>query len=155
MVTSRLRLAFELSFLLVPLAGCAPGQRQMHADLLRYLYPTGAAVAPVEEVQLQLPLRVGVAFVPSDAQSVSGDRTLTEFSEPEKREVLEKVAGAFRSVPELSAVDVLPGQNLTARGGFKNIGQVSQSTASTWSRWSRTPRSNIATRASGPSSIGP
>ena len=126
MVASRLHLAFALSFL-IPLAGCAPGQRQMHADLLRYLYPTGAKVTPVEQVQLQLPLRVGVAFVPSDTQSVSGDQSfgaLTEFSEPEKREVLEKVAAAFRSVPEASAVDVLPGQNLTAKGGFSNLGEV-------------------------------
>jgi rhombotail lipoprotein len=125
-VASRLRLAFALWFL-IPLAGCAPGQRQMHADLLRYLYPTGAKVKPVEQVQLQLPLRVGVAFVPSDSQSVSGDQSfgaLTEFSEPEKREVLEKVAAAFRSVPEASAVDVLPGQNLTAKGGFSNLDEV-------------------------------
>lgn len=129
MVTPRLRLGFASVSLVVSLAGCAPSQRLMRADLLQYLYPQGTAVAPVQEVRLQLPLRVGVAFVPSGDSSVSGDQTfgaLTEFSEPEKREVLDKVAAAFRAVPEVSAVDALPGQNLSARGGFENLSQVAE-----------------------------
>ena len=114
--------------LLIALTGCAPSQRELRADLMRYLYPKGPVAAPAEEVKLTLPLRVGVAFVPSSPQTrQGGDNTfgeLPEFSEPEKREVLERVAAAFRTVPEVASVDVLPGQNLTAGGGFENVSQV-------------------------------
>ena len=108
-------------------AGCAPSQRDLRADLMRYLYPKGPIAAPAQEVRLTLPLHVGVAFVPPIPQTARGDETfgaLPEFSEPEKREVLEKIAAAFRAVPEVASVDVLPGQNLAADGGFDNVSQV-------------------------------
>ncbi len=118
---------------LLALAGCTPTQRVQRADLFHYLYPQQGNPyaprpqgAPADEVRLQLPLRVGVAFVPASPQAGggSGFGQLPEFSEPEKRAVLERIAAAFRSVPEVASVDVLPGQDLTGGGGFDNLSQI-------------------------------
>jgi len=119
--------ALALLGLLLAAVGCAPSQRDLRADLMQYLYPKGPTAAPAEEVRLSLPLRVGVAFAPSSSPSAEGGQsagTLSGFSEPEKREVLEKIAAAFRAVPDVSSVEVLPSQNLTAAGGFDNLAQV-------------------------------
>lgn len=46
-------------------AGCAlnaPAQRR--AGVLDYLYPSGSTSQPPSDVRLELPLRVGIAFVP-------------------------------------------------------------------------------------------
>jgi rhombotail lipoprotein len=108
------------SFLVVAasLSGCVSFQEQRHASALDYLYPSGQVEAPTEEVKLQLPLRVGVAFAPGGVDPGAA------FSEPQRREILKRVTEAFREVPEVQFVEVLPTHNLDAEGGFENLQQT-------------------------------
>jgi rhombotail lipoprotein len=100
------------------LGGCAAIQEQRRASALDYLYPSGRIEAPAQEVSLQLPLRVGVAFTPGGTDPGGA------FSEPQRREILKRVAAAFRDVPEIQFVEVLPTHNLDPEGGFKNLQQT-------------------------------
>ena len=100
------------------ISGCVAIQEQRRASALDYLYPSGRVEAPAEEVKLQLPLRVGVAFAPGGVDP--GDA----FSEPQRREILKRVTAAFRDVPEVQFVEVLPTHNLDAAGGFENLQQT-------------------------------
>ena len=102
--------------LTVGLGGCATTQRR-EASALSYLYPEGHIESSADAVALQLPLRVGVAFAP-------GDRSWDAFSEPQRREILKRVAAAFEGVPEIQFVEVLPTNTLTRRGGFENLRQA-------------------------------
>ena len=104
--------------LAVLLGGCVAIQEQRRASAIDYLYPSGRVEAPAEEVKLQLPLRVGVAFAPG------GTDPGGTFSEPLRREVLKRVTAAFRDVPEVQFVEVLPTHNLDANGGFENLQQA-------------------------------
>lgn len=105
--------------LVVALAGCVPQTLQRSASVLDYLYPVGKVPAAGGEVKLQLPLRVGIAFAPSGK---TYDRGM--FSEPQQRELLKKVAAAFRGTPDVGLVEILPTHNLTAKGGFENLQQI-------------------------------
>ena len=100
------------------LGGCVAIQEQRRASALDYLYPGGKVEAPAEAVRLQLPLRVGVAFAPGGTDPGGA------FSEPLRREVLKRVTAAFRDVPEVQFVEVLPTHNLDPKGGFENLQQT-------------------------------
>jgi rhombotail lipoprotein len=100
------------------LSGCVAIQEQRRASALDYLYPSGRVEAPAAEVKLQLPLRVGVAFAPGGTDPGGA------FSEPQRREILKRVTAAFRDVPEVQFVEVLPTHNLDPDGGFENLQQT-------------------------------
>lgn len=109
--------------------GCAPGSVRRSASVLDYLYPEGRVAASAEEIHLQLPLRVGIAFAPGGSHSASGGgiQNVTEssledaFSEPQQRELLKRVAGAFQGTPDVSLVEILPTHNMKSSGGFENL----------------------------------
>ena len=91
--------------LLLAVAGCVPQTLQRRANVLDYLYPGGKVQAAGGEVKLQLPLRVGISFAPSSNNAY--DRTM--FSEPQQRELLRKVAAAFRGTSDVGLVEILRG----------------------------------------------
>jgi rhombotail lipoprotein len=101
-MTTRPLLLLVLVALCASLAGCVAIQEQRRASALDYLYPGGRVEAPAQEITLQLPLRVGVAFTPG------GTDPGGTFSEPQRREILKRVTAAFRDVPEVQFVEVLP-----------------------------------------------
>ena len=92
--------------------------QQIKSSSLDFLYPAGAEAAPAEDVKLQLPLRVGLAFAPS--KGYRGDR----FTELQKQSLLEKVAEAFRSRNGIGSVDVIPTSYLTKGGSFENLDRL-------------------------------
>jgi len=93
---------------------------ERRASVLEYLYPTGKTATPAREVKLELPLRVAVAFAPTSRDGASAD----PFSEVERRELLKRVVEAFRSIPEVQSVDILPTSALRPSGGFENLEQA-------------------------------
>jgi rhombotail lipoprotein len=112
--------AVVLCLLAVLSAGCTPRTARRGANVLDYLYPEGKVQASADEVRLSLPLRVGVSFAPANGKSPEAD----VFSEPQKREILTRVAEAFRGTPDVSFVEILPTHNLVAKGGFENLRQI-------------------------------
>ncbi len=103
-------------------AGCTywPGQRAHRASsVVSFLYPNEnqPLVAP-STPELALPLRVGIAFVPSVDRSTAG------FSAMQKQALLQNVAADFRALPFVQAIDVVPESYLRPAGGFANLDQL-------------------------------
>lgn len=116
-------LILALSALL--LTGCAswfPQQQRTHnASLVEFLYPKSQnpAAMQVEQVAtLNLPLRVGIAFVPSLAGS--------SIPEAERMKMLERVRGAFSGLQYVSAIEIIPSTYLRPAGGFANLEQAAR-----------------------------
>lgn len=112
------------------LAGCAaflpdgPRKSEQSSSVVDFLYPRQAEplVSPGVPV-LRLPLRVGVAFVPSAPGRGRGFSTGT-FSEQQKTVLLRRVAEEFKAYPFIQSIDVIPATYLRPGGGFENLDQV-------------------------------
>lgn len=118
--------------LLVVLVAACSYSRQVHrrSNVMSYLYPK-AEEAPVLNpggARLQLPLRIGIAFVPPE--SVSGTRAYGDwrsiFPAEQERALLEVVKRAFEGKDWVGRIEVIPSTYLTAGGGFANLDQVSR-----------------------------
>lgn len=108
------------------LAGCASWlgeqKKQQNASVVDYLYPKeskATAMVPVSETTLSLPLRVGVAFVPSPYGGA-------DLPEAERQKLLERVKAAFGDQKFISAIEVVPSAYLRPRGGFDNLEQAAR-----------------------------
>lgn len=112
-----------LLFLTVLLAGCM-GTQQTRAtsSVVDYLYPSKAdtVIQPSIPV-LNVPITVGIAFVPDQANRYSRHRALTET---DKSQLLGRVAENFRKLKFVSDIEVIPSAYLTPGGGFQNLDQI-------------------------------
>jgi rhombotail lipoprotein len=110
-----------LSCLLL-LTGCLMGTRRPTRNVssaLDYLYPDGGITAsPASQVNLRLPVRVGIAFAP--------DRTYHDdpVTEDQKERLLEGVADAFKSHEGIGHIEVVPSSYLQPGGSFANLDQL-------------------------------
>lgn len=113
----RLVLSSLLSFLLA-FSGCATwySPRQVHrrSSLLEYLAPHGT-IRHGGPARLQLPLKIGIAFVP--ARGVALDAGSEE-------RLLEIVAKSFAGRPWVGAIRTIPSEYLEPGGGYDNLQQV-------------------------------
>jgi rhombotail lipoprotein len=92
------------------------------SSLVDYLYPNGEQPPPPPTTvpHLNLPVRVGLAFVPSNATQVEG------LSEVHKTELLDKVKAAFSNREFISDIHVIPDQYLRSSRGFQSVDQVAR-----------------------------
>jgi rhombotail lipoprotein len=108
--------------------GCAEFSHQQRRhrvnSLYQFLYPSGTEHVDKPTIPtLSLPLRVGVAFVPSNDKE--GQRVEDmEFTETHKAELLKKVSEQFKSYPFVKNIEIIPSAYLTPRGGFENLDQL-------------------------------
>jgi len=126
-----------LNFLLVSvliafLSACTGQQTRAKSSVVDYLYPKSANTLIAPSVPtLNLPLKVGIAFVPDQqiqhrghnpwTGRISGGSTLSETT---KSRLLEKVAANFRELAFVSDIQVIPSDYLTPEGGFSNLQQI-------------------------------
>jgi rhombotail lipoprotein len=109
-------------------AGCAQftSQRTRHRanSLYKFLYPAGSEHIDTPSIPtLNLPLRVGVAFVPSENKD--GYRADdVEFSEAHKAALLKDVSDKFKSYAFVKNIEIIPTAYLTQGGGFANLDQL-------------------------------
>jgi len=89
------------------------------SSLVDYLYPQGEVPPDVEETipYLELPLRVGIAFVP-------GDTSRSPIPEATKMELLEEVRAAFVDRDFISQIEVIPETYLRSSKGIGGMQQV-------------------------------
>jgi rhombotail lipoprotein len=122
------RLIAALLALLV-LGGCSYyRQVRRSSNLMSYLYPDRMeAPPPNPNVRLQLPLRIGIAFVPPEPVHArySGDFR-SVFPPDSEGRLLSIVKKAFQGRDWVGDVVVIPSSFLTQRGGFENLDQVAQ-----------------------------
>jgi rhombotail lipoprotein len=114
-------------FIAIFLSACAglfgQSERQgVSSSLVDYLYPQGD-VPPKQEAQipnLQLPLAVGLAFVPSQS---GGSKVL---SEAQRIELLNDVKAAFTGRDFIKEITVIPDAYMRAGRGFDSLEQTAR-----------------------------
>ena len=119
---------------LMLLVGCAtPETVQRRSSLSSYL---GAKTAPpVDQLggpaRLQLPLRLGIAFVPADAGQRSGSLNATApanlMNAAQEQELHKQVADLFGQKPWALSFKIIPALYLARGGGFEDLDQVARS----------------------------
>jgi len=124
-------MTFALMFVVISLSGCTRAWHELGGDrqrggisssLVDYLYPGGEEPAPYDETvpQLNLPLRVGLAFVPSSQRYTEG------LSEAHKQMLLNRVKDAFREREFIKSISIIPDTYLRSSRGFKTIDQIAR-----------------------------
>ena len=131
MCTYKKLIIFSTLLLTVLLSGCTSLMQQItdqgmrrgvSSSLVDYLYPSGETPPEFDESvpKMQLPLRVGISFVPSHA-----DDSIA-LTASRKSELLNNVKNAFSDKPFISEIVVIPDTYLRSNRGFKSIDQVSR-----------------------------
>ena len=111
------------------LAGCVnlyrPDTRHEANSVVQFLYPDRSqpVVHPTIPT-LRLPLRVGVAFVPSGTHRLAGYDTTGSLAEAQKSELMRRIAAEFKSLPSVESIQILPTTYLQPGGGFDNLDQL-------------------------------
>ena len=92
------------------------------SSLVDFLYPSGEEPPPVDEriPHLEIPLRVGVAFVPAPSGYVEG------LPEARKTELLQLVERHFEQREYISDIAIIPETYLRTRRGFDTLDQVAR-----------------------------
>ena len=98
-------------------------RRGVSSSLVDYLYPNGQEPPKPEDSipQLHVPLRVGLAFVPS-----AYGNDAPGLSEADKNTLLEKVRSAFIDQDFITDIVVIPDTYLRNSNGFTGLEQVSR-----------------------------
>jgi len=112
-----------LAILVVLLSGCihfnSPRRSDRSSSVVDFLYPDKGELTVEPQVpELKLPLRVGLAFLPSPRQHQGA------LSEAQKSALLQKVAERFRQEKFVSDIQVIPTLYLREKGGFDNLDQL-------------------------------
>jgi rhombotail lipoprotein len=116
------RLAVFTVFVLL-LAGCIhfnnPRKSDRSSSVVDFLYPgRGELTVEPSIPELKLPLRVGLAFLPSPRQQRQA------LTEAQKSLLLQKVADRFRQEKFVRDIQVIPTLYLREKGGFDNLDQL-------------------------------
>jgi rhombotail lipoprotein len=104
------------------------GKQRAHRSnsLFKYLYSeeTGHIDTPAIPV-LSLPLRVGIAFVPSDRSKADNDNSDNPaFSENQKMALMKEISAQFKAYPFVKSIELIPTAYLSPKGGFANLDQI-------------------------------
>jgi len=99
-------------------AGYEKTREGASSSLVDYLYPKGEVPPAVDEQMpfLNLPIRVGIAFVPSPSSE--------DISAAEKQDLLERVAVAFRDRDYVQSIEAIPDTYMRSARGVHGMKQV-------------------------------
>ncbi len=114
------------------LLGCAGQQNRSKSSVVDYLYPASSDVVIEPSIPtLNIPLKVGVAFVPAARSSSRGMNFWTSnynvdngLSEIEKRRLLATISEHFKQQEFISKIEVIPSAYLKSGGSFTNLDQI-------------------------------
>jgi rhombotail lipoprotein len=106
----------------IALTACASATQHRKASVVDYLYPSGREVVVTPSIPtLNLPLKIGIAFVPSSEDAVS---LATAVPESDRQKLMNQIADHFRQQAFVKNIETIPTSYLTAQGGFENLAQV-------------------------------
>jgi rhombotail lipoprotein len=87
------------------------------SSLVEFLYPHGAAPPRQDAIpQLRIPLRVGLAFLPSTEFAATGG-----LDAAHQEELLQRIKARFSSRPFVADIVMIPDYYLRGRGGFQGF----------------------------------
>ena len=114
-----------LAILLIALSGCAGlmGGQKSHvaSSVVEFLYPgTENAVDKPTIPHLNLPMNVGIAFVPSTDSSYSS----YDLGANQKIALMERIAKGFGQHEFIGNIEIIPTAYLRPEGGFDNLDQI-------------------------------
>lgn len=127
--------AFAVSIFVVALfGGCATGTTKNATSVVDYLFPDtkDPVVTPGIPV-LTLPLRVGIAFVPSDGSGhsrrsggvfASFQNDSASLTEKRRTDLMQAVADRFKKYPFVKDIEIIPSAYLRPGGSFANLDQI-------------------------------
>jgi rhombotail lipoprotein len=108
--------------------GCETFSRKhgRSSSIVNYLYPKDSRPIANQTIPvLNLPLRVGIAFVPPNSGANSNySFDETGLSEMQKTVLMQKVRDSFKAYPFVQSIEVVPSSYLRAEGGFENLDQL-------------------------------
>jgi len=96
---------------------------------MSYLYPyaTEPPAPPPGGARLELPLRIGIAFVPGDTAPGNPYGAVQTLLPPDgEKRLLDIVRKSFQGRDWVSHIVMIPSSYLTPKGGFENLEQVAQ-----------------------------
>jgi rhombotail lipoprotein len=98
-------------------------RRGVSSSLVEYLYPGGEEPPPFSETvpQLNVPLRVGLAFVPA-----TGQANVPALSETTKAELLNDVRTHFLDRDYIAEIEIIPETYMRTGRGFTSLDQISR-----------------------------
>jgi len=96
------------------------------SSIVNFLYPKSSHTIADQTIPvLNLPLRVGIAFVPPNSAG-RGNYNFDEtgLSEMQKTLLMQKVRDSFKAYPFVQSIEVVPSSYLRDEGGFENLDQL-------------------------------
>jgi len=94
-------------------------ENRASSSLVGFLYPDGRAPPRQDSIpELRLPLRVGLAFLPSESGEVEG------LEAAHRDELLERIRKRFADRKFVSRIDIVPDYYLKAASGFNGLAGV-------------------------------
>jgi rhombotail lipoprotein len=106
----------------IVLTACASATKHRAASVVDYLYPSGKEVVVTPSIPtLNLPIKIGIAFVPSSQDGVA---LATAVPESDRQQLMNQIADHFRQQVFVKNIETIPTSYLTAQGGFANLEQV-------------------------------
>ncbi len=120
-------LALLAILLMLGCTGCTTwwADRKHHeaTSVVQFLYPDKNLPFVQPQIPtLRLPLRVGVAFVPTGSRG--GYMPASGLNEVQKTELMRKVAAQFKALPFVQSIEIVPATYLRPGGGFENLDQL-------------------------------
>ena len=108
--------------------GCETFSRKhgRSSSIVNFLYPKNSRMVVDQTIPvLNLPLRVGIAFVPLNSAG-RGNYRFDEsgLSEMQKTVLMQKVRDSFKAYPFVQSIEVVPSSYLQDEGGFENLDQL-------------------------------
>ncbi len=118
--------ALGAALVLLAALGCdIPETTARRSSLMDYLYPkaTQAPAPNPSGARLHLPLKLGIAFVPS---GTADWRVHNLLAPGEEKPLLDVVKKSFKDRPWVGEIKLIPSAYLRAGGGFDNLDQVAR-----------------------------
>ena len=105
--------------------GCMPNcsaHSRNSSSLVEFLYPHGSAPPQQNAIpQLRIPLRVGLAFLPSDAVNRIGGDATGGLDAAHQQVLLERIRQRFSSRKFVAEIVVIPDYYLRGHSGFEGL----------------------------------
>jgi len=121
--------------LLICCAGCATGSTKHSSSAVNFLYPDKTVPVPSQGIPvLNIPLSVGIAFVPGEGGGNYGNGLLQSsglqdsenfrYTEKKKKELMQAVAEHFKQYSFIKEIKVISSSYLKPGGSFANLDRI-------------------------------
>lgn len=121
--------------LVILIGGCATGSTKHTTSAVSFLYPDKKIPAVTQGIPvLNLPLTVGIAFVPGEGGGNYGKGLLNttglqdsenfRFTEKKKKELMQEVADHFKQYSFIKDIKIISSSYLKPGGGFSSLDRV-------------------------------